>query len=162
MNFPPGEFNGYRMTFHPEPLPSDFNPAGVLVFVIHDGKFLVGNVLGRGYCIPGGGIEEGETPDEALEREIWEEVKASIFDSVQIGYFYVEKTDRYFHCYIAPVGELLPFEITHETISRKLVDLEWLRENYFSWNDLYEVLFPYALEQFKKHFPAHSLSTDVE
>lgn len=162
MIFPPGEFNGHQMKFHPGSIPDSQTPVAVLAFVIHDNKFLVGNVLGRGYCIPGGGIEDGELPGDALDREVWEEVKATISDSYQIGYFHVKKSGRYFLCYIAPLKELLPFEITHETINRKLVEISWLRKNYFAWNDLYEILFPYALEQFRFHFPAQSSPTDVE
>ena len=47
-----------------------------LALVIRDGKILVEKLLGDNrlfFTIPGGGIEEGETPEEAALRELKEE-----------------------------------------------------------------------------------------
>ena len=47
-----------------------------LALVIRDGKILVEKLLGDNrlfFTIPGGGIEEGETPEEAVLREVKEE-----------------------------------------------------------------------------------------
>jgi 8-oxo-dGTP diphosphatase len=42
-------------------------------FCFDQGKILLVNVNGRGFNIPGGHLEQGETPEEAFHREAYEE-----------------------------------------------------------------------------------------
>lgn len=60
--------------------------AGALLFS-NDGRVLIGkNVKGGVYedlwVVPGGGIDEGETKEDAVKREILEEVGIDISDAV--------------------------------------------------------------------------------
>jgi 8-oxo-dGTP diphosphatase len=56
---------------------------GVVAVVVRDARFLVirrsaGVVAPRAFCFPGGGIEAGESEEEALVREFQEELGAVI------------------------------------------------------------------------------------
>ena len=57
--------------------------------VIRDGKVLL--VLGRGpvYMMPGGGIEQGESPAEAAARELFEETGLT---ATQTDYLFIVET----------------------------------------------------------------------
>lgn len=47
-----------------------------------DGRFLLAQHVERGWTIPGGHIEPGESPDAAMRREAIEEAAATIGDAV--------------------------------------------------------------------------------
>lgn len=56
--------------------------------VLYDGQhriFLMTSPKWQGYLIPGGRIEEGETEEQALRREIREELGIEISDLVKMG-----------------------------------------------------------------------------
>src|SRR5215813_13052234 len=69
--------------------------------VIRDRKGRVAAVRYRRHLfLPGGGIEGGETPEQALVREVEEECAQRLHIAKQIGealqYFYASSEDRYF------------------------------------------------------------------
>src|SRR5215468_4408313 len=69
--------------------------------VIRDSKGRVAAVRSRGNLfLPGGGIEGGETPEQALMREVEEECAQRLHIAGKIGealqYFYAPSEDKYF------------------------------------------------------------------
>lgn len=51
---------------------------GVVITSVHgvcldNGKILLSNIAGRGFSLPGGHMENDETPEQTLHREIYEE-----------------------------------------------------------------------------------------
>src|SRR5215510_6377134 len=69
--------------------------------VIRDSKGRVAAVRSRGNLfLPGGGIEGGETPEQALVREVEEECAQRLSIAKKIGealqYFYAPSDDKYF------------------------------------------------------------------
>lgn len=82
------------------------------------------------YYLPGGGVEEGETLEEGLRREVREEVGCEIKNIKELGeiieYFTVEPRKNVVICYQAevdgPVGEL---KLTESEASRGQ-GLAWL------------------------------------
>jgi 8-oxo-dGTP diphosphatase len=64
-------------------IPDDPGRRGAVAVVVRGGRMLVirraRHVVAPGvYCFPGGGIEDGETEEEALVRELREEVGVSV------------------------------------------------------------------------------------
>lgn len=61
---------------------------GVKCVVIHDGKVLmIKNSYGgwKKWMFPGGGIDRDETPEQAVEREVFEEVGVKVLNVHRIG-----------------------------------------------------------------------------
>jgi 8-oxo-dGTP pyrophosphatase MutT (NUDIX family) len=53
-----------------------------------DGKILVIYMdRNNDYGLPGGHIEEGETPDQAIKRELFEECNVTDFDTKHVDFF---------------------------------------------------------------------------
>lgn len=102
---------------------------------------------GRSWDIPGGHIELGETPEQAVIREAFEEARVVIQDVRQLGYVQVDilepKPKEYAYPY--PTSYMLlfggkitkvdQFNAEHETLDRdffepaRAVELEWVKEN---------------------------------
>jgi 8-oxo-dGTP pyrophosphatase MutT (NUDIX family) len=81
----------------------------VCAFCYFDGKFVI--VKNGAYWEPvAGHIEEGETAEEALVREIKEESNMKVLKYFPIGYLYIREVDIYqmrYLCLVEPYG---PFE----------------------------------------------------
>ena len=85
-----------------------------------------------GWEFPGGKMESGETPEEALKREIWEELETRIeveqlFETIDYDYPDFHLT---MHCYICKVesGELTlkEHEAARWLTKEQLSSIDWL------------------------------------
>ncbi len=139
-----GSWAGQPITFHlslepPRP------PSYVLAFVRSGDCFVVADIPGRGWCVPSGHIEAGETALEAAERELMEEAGTVAKDLRPFGYFQLHSEE----VAMAFVGELLTFP-PHSSDSRSsqtsLMGLDELPEHYAEWSGFYESIFRLALQ----------------
>lgn len=61
---------------------------GVRILMVQDGKvWLVNHTYLPGWFLPGGGLERGETLEEAARREAWEETGAELGKIDLVGVF---------------------------------------------------------------------------
>ncbi|WP_274654646.1 NUDIX domain-containing protein [Paenibacillus humicola] len=67
-------------------LPIEENITCSFVLAFRDHELLLTNLTDRGWDIPGGHIEPGETPFEAMKRELFEETGARIESAELIGH----------------------------------------------------------------------------
>ncbi|TWT14562.1 NUDIX domain-containing protein [Planomicrobium sp. CPCC 101079] len=107
-------------------------------YCFSEGKVLLVHVKGRGFNVPGGHVENGETAEAALHREIFEEAYV-VGTSKYIGAIEVDHTDNpdfmengpypkigYQLFYRVDIDECLPFLRENETLSRIWVEPEEL------------------------------------
>ena len=111
---------------------------GAAAIIMSDNKLLM--VRGKGtssWSIPSGGIEAGETAEEACVREVWEETgyrvdisKLLHIKKALIGNYYV--TTSYFLCYVID-GQITyhdPDEIIEEIAWKSFEDFKNIQHDY--------------------------------
>lgn len=101
-----------------------------------DGKFAIVRKKGsKNWAIPGGHLEEGENPSEAVVREAYEEAYVNIEDPSMIGYQKIDKADGT-HIYqlrwVAEIKNVLEFKGEYEIEEVKFITPEEFSD-YISW-----------------------------
>lgn len=122
------------------------------VLAFQDNELLLTNLNERGWDIPGGHIELGESPMQAMKRELYEETGAVIDSPQVLGHelirIYKEPEnykypfpDSYMVFYCAKIIKLDDFKSTNETKGRGLFKPEdaykipWVHRNLAFYED---------------------------
>ena len=110
-------------------------------------RILMTNLRQRGWDIPGGHLEPGETPEAAMRREVMEEAGAQLADVRLLGYqrirllgivpagYRYPHPDSYQVLYLARVAALADFAATEEASQQAFFapttaqELKWVQEN---------------------------------
>lgn len=121
----------------------------VLVFLYFGDKVTLADISGRGLCIPSGRIEQGETPEAAAVREVWEETGAHLTQRQLLGCYRLVARGRENHVrwcpvYVAAAEHFDPVPVGSESRGVMLVDAKSLPNLYFTWDPLIEAVFAYA------------------
>jgi 8-oxo-dGTP pyrophosphatase MutT (NUDIX family) len=149
-SFPTVFWGKNRVTYQrAEDAPPEHWPrTAALVFAIWQGEFVVGDIAGRGWCIPGGHLEPGETPEQAVRREAHEETGATLGPLTLIGFYLLthQETDetQVVPTYLAHVTEWRAVPSGTESHGTQSLRFEELPQHYFLWDALLEAVFTYA------------------
>jgi ADP-ribose pyrophosphatase YjhB (NUDIX family) len=103
---------------------------------------------------PGGGVGEGETPVDAMLREVKEESNMKVLNWAFIGYqdiFEPNRTSSYarFVCKVEPYGEFVEDPDDRDITEMKLIDPKDYKQ-YFDWKEIGEHTMQRALELLSK------------
>lgn len=122
--------------------------AFVLVFAVEGDRFVVSHIVGRGWCIPSGSVDDGETPKEAAERELMEEAGCTVGDLHPFGMveWGLPTGTKVGLAFVGRVERLAEPAVPSEADGVRLMNLGELPENYFDWSPYYEAMFRRALE----------------
>lgn len=161
--FPVAQWKRETATFVAAPDESDFAfapdiPApAALIFPFYGDRVVLADIETRGWCIPSGHIEAGETFEEAVRREAWEETGATLGRVAYLGRFILtdRETGAVRH---APtfIGEVQGFSSGLPTGSdsrgMQMANVEDIAGLYFAWDDLLAAVFAYAYEEKRRLF----------
>ena len=142
---PPG--SELRITKSDAPAPIALTTSVHGLCFLGDKILMVNDRDNRWWNIPGGHVEEDESLEEALRRELQEEAAASLAIIKLIGYYHIHiegpeppnlpgpYPDGYMQVYFCTLLSLDPFTSDHETTARKLFsttearELDWVKNN---------------------------------
>jgi 8-oxo-dGTP diphosphatase len=141
-----------RLQFFPAPFRAPLRAFAALLFPFDGHKVLLCNIADRGWCIPSGRVEPGESSLEAVVREAWEEAGAIIHDLQYIGCYSISERGevRWADCFTARVDELVEIGFQTESLGRQTVCLEELPKVYYQWNELTARVFEHALQVIRR------------
>ena len=140
----------------------------VIVHAFFGDKILMADIVGRGVCVPSGRINPGETVDEAVVRETYEETGAELHSERRrlIGCYRMTRRPSspepldaparvfYSPVVIADVTQIGPIPVGSESRGFFLLNPEDVADQYFMWDDLLAAAFSYAWEERNRLFPA--------
>jgi 8-oxo-dGTP diphosphatase len=166
--FPTVRWKNETATFVAAPAEAGRDPhvpaPAALVFPFYGDRVVLADIVSRGWCIPSGHIEVGETPEEAVRREAKEEAGITLGRIAYLGWFVLIHTEtgalRHAPTFIAEVRTLGGEVLADESRGAQLVNAEDIADMYFAWDDLLANVFEYAYLAKEKLFPAgYSITT---
>ncbi len=138
-----------------QPSPNELTTSA-LGLVFQGNRLLMPKLVERGWDVPGGHIEAGESPEETFRREVFEETGARLGDVGLLGYqklvIHAPKPDGYKYphpvsyqaFFWGKVAELEPFEPTFEVTERGFFTPEEAME--LAWIQKFDALYQVALQ----------------
>lgn len=152
-------------TFLPGPFPEDAPAVFALVFPFYGDRIVLAEIPERGWCIPSGRVERGETSRDAAIRECFEESGATLTRLAPLGRFQLTDTRtgevRFAAAYLGDVGNLEDLPEGSESQGRILLGIEEVEGAYFAWDALLAAVFAHAEEARPYLLPAGTPLSDL-
>ena len=125
-----------------------FPMPAALVFPFYGDKIVLAEIPGRGWCIPSGRLEPGETPEAAVRREAFEEAGATLGRMICLGHFILTDTQtgaiHHAPTFVADVQGLGEIPSGSESTGRFLANIEDIAGLYYAWDGLLAAVFEEA------------------
>jgi 8-oxo-dGTP diphosphatase len=122
-----------------------------LVFAFHNDRVVLAQIPGRGWCVPSGRLEPGESAVEAARREAREEAGLSLGTLNPIGDTVFQTNDgtdpTLAANFVAEVNRFDPIPPLSESLGIRLSSREELSTCYYLWDELVKSIFDYAWDQ---------------
>jgi len=135
------------LTYSEDPVvDADVNAS--LVFAFLGSRCVVADIRERGWCIPSGRREIGETAEATAHREAWEEAGLMLGPLRRIGHYILRKPvdheSRLAAVFVCSVQTLDALPPGSESRSVRLMTLRDMKQNYYVWDALIEAVARYA------------------
>lgn len=125
-------------------------------FCFHKGAVVVCSILGRGMTIPGGHLDEGESPEDCIVREATEEACVELRKLKLLGYIEADHSLNAQYdgpypmrsvqaIYRADVESVAEFSGEHEANDRQFIDTSELPGVHHEWNDVLQAALEAAI-----------------
>ncbi len=140
-------WDGQLVEFFLGALPEGASCYAVIVFAWHECGWVLADIPDRGWCVPSGRIEAGETPEETAIRETFEEIGSIIKHPQYFGYYRFTLADGIttllptFYSAVSSYGNL---PIGTESMGVRIVSLDELPQVYWRWDKLLATVFRIA------------------
>ena len=127
------------------------------MFPFYGDRVVLGDIAHRGWCIPSGHVEAGETDEQAVRREAWEETGVTLGTVAYLGHFILTHREtgivRHAPTFIGQVSALGDVPKNSESRGMMLASVEDVADLYFAWDALLADVFAYAWAQKALRFP---------
>lgn len=154
--FPTVVWHERQVTFRPRRTCRGVQPIyAVLLFAFFGDRVVLSEIEGRGWSIPSGHLQEGETPEQAMRREAQEEAGILLERMQLLGVYVLQEADGsrwYAPVFLGEVAHFTAIPDSSESHGVLLIPPEDVQEVYHFWDPLVAEVFRYALEQYRQRF----------
>lgn len=156
IKFPTVRWHETVVTFRPRRTWRGLQPVyAVLLFAFFGDRVVLSDIEGRGWSVPSGHLQEGETPEQAIRREAQEEAGIVLNKMEPLGVYLLQEADGtrwYAPVFVGEVAHFMSIPEGSESHGVLLIPPEDVQEVYHLWDPLIAQVFQYALARYRERF----------